>query len=90
MAYNVYTSMTDLFTRRTEDLRILDRVAHFLQDGRLSGVRPPNDENSKVRAFTSEIDGPVYADRGRRAVVAGKKAEDQMQHETEWRSLLSV
>jgi hypothetical protein len=76
--------MADLFTRWTEDLRILDRVAHFLQDSRLSGVRPPNDENSKVRAFTSEIDGPVQA------VVAGKNAEDQMQHETDWRSFLSV
>ena len=49
-----------LFSGRTEDLRIFDRVACFLQEGCLPSVCPPDDEDTKMTTLAAEIDSFVH------------------------------
>ena len=51
-----------LFARWTEDLRIFDRVTHFLQELGFSGVCSSNDEYAKMTTLAAEIDGFVHDD----------------------------
>ena len=49
-----------LFAIRSEDLRIFDRVTHFLQERGFSGVCSSNDEYAKMTTLAAEIDGFVH------------------------------
>ena len=51
-----------LFSRRTENLGILDRIAYFLEESRLSRICPPNNENAKMLAFAAVVDSFVHAE----------------------------
>ena len=46
-------SLPYLFARSTEDLKIVNRVAYFLQECRLSRIGPPFDEGSKIFALAT-------------------------------------
>jgi len=52
-----------LFARWTDDFRIIDWIAHFLQDGRLACICPADDENAKFLASASEVDSLVHVER---------------------------
>ena len=63
-----------LFSRRTEDLGILDWIAYFLQESRLSRICPPNDESAKMLAFAAVVDSFVHAERSvRDGEISGQR-----------------
>ena len=59
-SHSTVVSSPHLFARRTEDLRIFDRVTYFLQECGLSSVCSSYDEYAKMATLSAEIDSFVH------------------------------
>ena len=60
LSHSTVISSPHLFARRTEDLRIFNRVTYFLQECGLSSICSSYDEYAKIVTPSVEIDSFVH------------------------------
>ena len=59
-SHSKVVSSSYLFARRSEDLRIFDRVTYFLQERGFPSVCSSNDEYAKMTTLAADIDSFVH------------------------------